>query len=136
MINEPDDAIICQGGGAILLTCVVNVAGTNIRNNNTQWYASTVDTSTTEKVNPYGNVYFRTQTNGSIVSTSLVIATVTKSYTGRFWVDTQSYIFCSTSVVVLASTYVHMNRNCIVCTYVCMPLLLCIYIINKCNVFT
>ena len=124
MISEPDDVTICEGEGAVF-TCVLNG---NIRSDDVQWYRFIKDTSTTEMVDLNGeNINFLTRNNGSMISSSLTITSVRKSYTGYLWVGTPSLNVCNASLTVLTSAYVCMYVHTYVC--VCSNLLSVIYII-------
>ena len=110
VISQPDDVTICEGRRAVL-TCVLN---SNIRSDDVQWYRFIKDTSTTEMVDPNGeNINFLTRTIGN-TSSSLTITNARKSYTGYFWVETESLTSCNASLTVFTSMYLQ------VCTYVCV----------------
>ena len=101
MISQPDDITTCEGEGAVF-TCVLN---SNIRSDDVQWYRFIKDTSTTVMVDPNGgNINFLTHTNKSTTSSSLTITNAIKSYTGYFWVRTQSLNVCNASLTVGTST--------------------------------
>ena len=104
VISQPDDVTICEGRRAVF-TCVLN---SNIRSNDVQWYRFIKDTSTTETVDPNGeNINFFTRTIGN-TSSSLTITNARKSYTGYFWVETESLTFCNASLTVFTSMYIRM----------------------------
>ena len=107
MISHPDDVTICEGQRAVF-TCVLN---SNIRSDDVQWYRFIKNTSTTVMVDPNGeNISFMNHTNDSTTNSSLTITNAIKSYTGYFWVGTQSRNVCNASLTVLTS----------MCPYACM----------------
>ena len=100
VISQPDDVTICEGQ-RVVFTCVLN---NNIRSDDVQWYRFIKDTSTTVMVDPNGgNIYFYTHTNGNTTSSSLTITNAIKSYTGYFWVGTQSLNVCNASLNIIGT---------------------------------
>ena len=84
-----------------MFTCVLN---SNIRSDDVQWYRFIKNTSTTEMVDPNGEIiYFITDTIRNTTSSSLTITNVIKSYNGYFWVRTPSLTVCNASLTVLTS---------------------------------
>ena len=103
VISGPDDFTVCEGRKAVF-TCVLN---SNIRSDDVQWYRFIKNTSTTEMVDPNGEIiYFITDTIRNTTSSSLTITNVIKSYTGYFWVGTSSLTVCIASLTILTSMYV------------------------------
>ena len=99
-VVEPDDIIICKGGGAVF-SCELNTANTNISSNNVQWYRFIKNTSATEMINPIGtDINFTTKHSESALNSTLTITNAERSYTGYYWVKSPLNDTCNVSVTV------------------------------------
>jgi len=79
-----------------VFTCVLNTTNTNIRNDSLQWYRFIKNTGTTETVDrDEDNINLLTHTTGNILSSSLNITDVSKSYTGYYWMGTPFFNVCN-----------------------------------------
>ena len=98
-INESDDVIVCEGGGA-KFSCKFNSNNTNISNNDVQWHRSIKDTGTIEKITMNSSITVITNTSGNILTTTLTITNADTSFTGYYWAKSQSNDVCNVSVTV------------------------------------
>ena len=109
---------MCEGREAVF-TCVLHGS---IRSDNVQWYRSPMDTSSTELINPEGeNINILNHTSGGALNASLIITSVSTSFTGDFFVRISSRTVCRASLTILPSKFICMddyNIRSSICTYV------------------